>query len=56
MNDEIKKFFGKARNICQEYVGKCRSCHLNDWCVYGIFGANAQEIEDLINVVEEKKQ
>lgn len=52
--ESVKEFFGKARNICYEQPGICVKCPLNNWCADGIFGANAQEIEDLIRRVEEE--
>ena len=49
---EVKKFFEKAKSICEKYSDEeCPCCPLDEFCTDGIFAMNSKKAESVIELV-----
>lgn len=53
---EVRKFFKKANQICEQNIGGCMECPITEYCSDGIFSSIEAEIEDLIEIVEKESK
>ncbi len=52
---DVKKFFDKAKEICDTNLGYCTECPLTSFCCDGIFSGTSKEIDKLIQVVKKSE-
>ena len=51
---DVKEFFVKAKAICDEHSDEeCSCCPLDEFCESGIFAANRDKTERLIDFVKD---
>lgn len=44
---DVKEFFNKAKEICDNNLGSCTECPITSFCCDGIFAGTSKEIDEL---------
>lgn len=49
---DVKEFFNKTKEICNNNLGSCIECPISSFCSDGIFAGTSKEIDELIQTVK----
>lgn len=52
---DVKEFFDRAKDICNDNLGACQECPLTYFCSDGIFAGTGKEIGELIEIVTKER-